>query len=374
MGFYIRKSIKAGPFRFNLSKSGVGLSVGVRGFRLGAGPRGNYVRAGVGGFYYAQTLSASRTKRSDNVYDRSLYQPKPPSAPDLNIIVDGIQMEEIGSTNIESMQDSSAKHILEQIQINHKKVRLSYVISLVFLIAAFGTFRISHTFAYTFFVLSIFGNILGRWIDSYRRTTVIYYDFESRVLEYYEQFVAAFNKISSCKRVWHLTSAGKIYGYAQQKRNAGATMAITRNQFKPTFGLPVVIKSNIVVPMLPLGKKTLYFFPDFLLVVDGKNVGGVNYENLTTQIQATRFIETESVPSDTQVLDKTWKHPNKNGGPDKRFSNNRQYPICAYESILFETTTGVKELIEYSKRGQGQSLHEAIDYLCFANDPASKNA
>lgn len=26
VGFYVRKSIKAGPFRFNLSKSGLGIS------------------------------------------------------------------------------------------------------------------------------------------------------------------------------------------------------------------------------------------------------------------------------------------------------------------------------------------------------------
>jgi hypothetical protein len=31
MGFYVRKSLKAGPFRFNLSKSGVGVSAGVPG-------------------------------------------------------------------------------------------------------------------------------------------------------------------------------------------------------------------------------------------------------------------------------------------------------------------------------------------------------
>ncbi|WP_374727087.1 DUF4236 domain-containing protein [Paraburkholderia caribensis] len=38
-----RKSISAGPFRFNLSDSGIGVSVGVPGFRVGSGPRGNYV-------------------------------------------------------------------------------------------------------------------------------------------------------------------------------------------------------------------------------------------------------------------------------------------------------------------------------------------
>ncbi|MGI3781861.1 MAG: DUF4236 domain-containing protein, partial [Janthinobacterium lividum] len=38
MGFYLRKSLHAGPFRLNLSKSGVGVSAGVPGFRIGTGP------------------------------------------------------------------------------------------------------------------------------------------------------------------------------------------------------------------------------------------------------------------------------------------------------------------------------------------------
>jgi hypothetical protein len=33
MGWYLRKALSAGPFRFNLSRSGLGLSVGVKGAR-----------------------------------------------------------------------------------------------------------------------------------------------------------------------------------------------------------------------------------------------------------------------------------------------------------------------------------------------------
>jgi hypothetical protein len=40
MGFYYRKSVNLGPFRVNLSKSGVGYSVGGRGFRIGTSSRG----------------------------------------------------------------------------------------------------------------------------------------------------------------------------------------------------------------------------------------------------------------------------------------------------------------------------------------------
>jgi hypothetical protein len=40
MGLFYRKSINLGPFRVNLSKSGVGYSVGAKGFRVGSSARG----------------------------------------------------------------------------------------------------------------------------------------------------------------------------------------------------------------------------------------------------------------------------------------------------------------------------------------------
>lgn len=50
MGFYFRKSVRAGPFRINLSRSGIGYSVGGRGFRTGVTPRGRrYTSIGIPG-------------------------------------------------------------------------------------------------------------------------------------------------------------------------------------------------------------------------------------------------------------------------------------------------------------------------------------
>jgi len=40
MGLFYRKSVNIGPFRVNLSKSGVGYSVGGQGFRVGTTARG----------------------------------------------------------------------------------------------------------------------------------------------------------------------------------------------------------------------------------------------------------------------------------------------------------------------------------------------
>jgi len=50
MGFYYRKSIGLGPFRVNLSKTGVGYSVGGPGFRTGVSSSGKkYTTFGVPG-------------------------------------------------------------------------------------------------------------------------------------------------------------------------------------------------------------------------------------------------------------------------------------------------------------------------------------
>src|SRR6266404_9028331 len=61
LGFYIRKGFNLGPLRLNLSRSGLGASFGVKGARIGIGPRGRYIHLGRGGLYYRQSLEPRRS-------------------------------------------------------------------------------------------------------------------------------------------------------------------------------------------------------------------------------------------------------------------------------------------------------------------------
>jgi len=57
MPFFLRKAFKIGPFRINLSKSGIGVSGGVTGARIGIRPDGRtYSHAGRYGLYHRQEL------------------------------------------------------------------------------------------------------------------------------------------------------------------------------------------------------------------------------------------------------------------------------------------------------------------------------
>ncbi len=80
MGFYLRKSFRAGPVRFNLSKSGVGASFGVTGARLGVSSRGRaYVHGGRGGLYYRKSLGGGGAGRAGS--ERADGGPAPAAGP-----------------------------------------------------------------------------------------------------------------------------------------------------------------------------------------------------------------------------------------------------------------------------------------------------
>ena len=56
MDWYLRKSLRLGPLRFNLSRSGIGTSIGIKGLRVGTGPKGSYLHGGRGGLYFREKL------------------------------------------------------------------------------------------------------------------------------------------------------------------------------------------------------------------------------------------------------------------------------------------------------------------------------
>ncbi|GAA0115280.1 DUF4236 domain-containing protein [Clostridium senegalense] len=67
MGLNFRKSIKVGPCRVNLSKSGISASTGVKGARVGVGKRGVSTSVGANGVYYRKTYG-SKKKGSKQEY------------------------------------------------------------------------------------------------------------------------------------------------------------------------------------------------------------------------------------------------------------------------------------------------------------------
>jgi hypothetical protein len=66
VGITFAKSVRFGAVRFNFSGSGIGISAGIPGLRLGTGPRGAHISGGIGGFRYRKSLGIGRPSRAED--------------------------------------------------------------------------------------------------------------------------------------------------------------------------------------------------------------------------------------------------------------------------------------------------------------------
>lgn len=126
---------------------------------------------------------------------------------------------------------------------------------------------------------------------------------------------------------------------------------------------PPFLASNLDPVTIKLTKSTFYLFPDRILIYSGSTVGALAYSDLQSEASITRFIEEEGVAGDAKVVDKTWKYVNKRGGPDKRFKDNRELPICAYGEVKLRSASGVNEILMFSAQGAQQPFVNALHGL-----------
>ena len=346
MGFYIRKSLKAGPFRFNISKSGIGISAGIPGFRVGTGPRGNYVYVGRKGYYYQTTLPST--------------QDIPVSVP-----VHSTQMKEIDSVEVHKLRDTSSNDLIDEINEKNNKITYWPIVLIIFLL----TFFVLIALDFPAWFLLLIALIIGITVfivyqnDQSSKTVVLFYDLDEVAESAYLNFHKSFHELQSCNSVWHISASGNITNLQEWKRQAGASKLVHRNKISLEMKSPPFFSTNILTPSVPVGNQTLYFFPDRVLVFEGKKAGAVSYENLTIEVDQTRFIESEQLPGDAKVVDSTWQYVNKNGGPDRRYRDNRQLPIALYSEIYLRSKTGLNELIQVSKPDIGGNLKTSISKL-----------
>lgn len=364
MPFYIRKSVSAGPFRFNLSKSGIGVSAGIKGLRIGTGPRGHYIHAGRGGLYYRSTIPSGSKKARP--FPSQPQHPSPQTPP--TYAEPNVDMVRVSSADVLQMEDARFADVLADLTSKQNSLSMAKVLGwgggAITLFAMFAAGIDGFIFG---LVATVIGLLVGAWLDSFQRSSVLMYDLEDETRAAYEAVTASFDALLACAGKWHIDAGGSVRDIHTWKRNAGASHMLDKRPTVFDYSLPRVVKSNITPPAIKSGKETLYFLPDFLLVVESDKVGAVAYDSLSIRWEPTNFIEEGTVPGDTEILWHTWKHPNKNGGPDRRFANNYQIPVCRYESIYLTSSNGLNELIQVSRSGVTQPFAQAIARLFQAN-------
>lgn len=315
MGLRLRKSINiGGGFRVNISKSGIGYSWGIPGYRITKTATGRTrTTASIPGtgISYVHERHKKGGEKLTPQYDS-------PSTENVKVLNSG---------DITEYQVAEYHELLDGIKNYNKWNLVSTVLICTIVLAGIP-----------FFILSaIAGVILKIYVKKCLSIPMEYtFDEESRTK--YEQIKDKWKNLNSSKSLWQLTSSAST---KDKKHNAGATNLVSRQKIKIVEGCPKFFKTEMKYIMLQLKNESLILMPDKILIIKGKDSGAIAWDNVSIRASDYRFIEEESVPDDAEIIDHTWAKVNKDGSPDKRFKGNRQLPICRYGLINICSNTGM---------------------------------
>ncbi|GGD45909.1 DUF4236 domain-containing protein [Muriicola marianensis] len=455
MGFYFRKSlgILGNLLKLNFSKSGIGISTGVKGARLVFGPAGTYVHLGRNGFYYRKYLGKGASKRKSQ-NDNKQYQ---------ELGLSDIPVSHI-TQNFDKITDSESQEFITEVQKKANKVDLIHVLGsypllivvplffyfgilffkerekkvsedvyenvttisnsianlrnqpstsnsdvvyqarrgekFLFLDSAEGnwikvlrrpgdTLYVHKNLAGTvkvktgtnqrieknpeadtklYFlagggVLYVFWIFFLGYLDKRRKSVNLIYEKDDLLSEIESQIQSSFDDFMSSQGKWQIITSQKSLDL---KYSSGAGTMVNRKLIKgySSNEMPFkYFKTNVKVPVIKLMTTQLFFFPDILLLKRGNELAGLQYDNIILESGMTRFVESDRLLSDANEIDFTFQYVNKDGGPDRRFSNNRRLPVCLYSQYSIASGNGFNAFIMTSKQGAMDSFFEVLRML-----------
>lgn len=146
----------------------------------------------------------------------------------------------------------------------------------------------------------------------------------------YSHLCEKFEELLSSEKIWIITSSKQS---TELKSSAG--ISITRKEISLDVGIFNYIKSEFDIPILRGNDNAMYYiYPKYIIKAFSSSKFDVfPIENVKIKYHKSRFIENETVPSDSVILEYTYQYVNKNGGPDKRYAYNPQLPVVAYGEI-----------------------------------------
>ncbi|MBS1913155.1 MAG: hypothetical protein JST22_14295 [Bacteroidetes bacterium] len=207
---------------------------------------------------------------------------------------------------------------------------------------------------------------IWRW-DRGRRTVKVEYPDQARPASY-ATLCRHFDEMAGSQRIWRIKSRTAV---TDAKHNAGAAYNVTRSTAAFRKRLPKFIAANIQVPVIAT-TSPLYLFPDCILVEHRGKLRRLEYGAVTVESSTTIFIENGSfIPTDAPVVGKTWKYVNKNGTPDKRMKDNREYPELRYDLLRIRITDLIDDVFHISAPGTAGAFQADFAAMRLHSCPAT---
>lgn len=358
MGWRYRKSINVGlGFRINISKSGIGYSWGVPGYRktweANGGTKTTYSIPGTG-LSYIEESSSQRMQNGK--------LPRANSMERYNL--ENLKTYSVVNGKIDALSTPENKLFIDKIKSIKLKNFFTWLIglSLIFIWSCFHNTIPENIWEPMLLVLACVIVSFVIFINS-RRFLLVEYNIDDDIAPIISKRNHAISFLNNCCKLWNIEQYQQV---AYSRVNAGTRTNVKRERVSVSYSKTpryLRIVNDIKVYQLSIGGTRYIFLPDKILVVGFFQVGALRYHDISVALEYTQFIETEIAPRDATFLYNTWQYVNNNGTPDRRFNNNKQIPVYAYEKIFLRSATGLNLHLMVSSTEKAERFKEEWDKI-----------
>ena len=345
MGLRLRKSVKLpGGFKINLSKSGVGYSWGIPGYRITQTAKGTTRRTySIPGTGLSWVEEDGRNRNRDQTAPRNAPPvPQRPLPQETKRAVEREDLESYKTADISNISTAIEKAL-------HAK-KIATILSVILILCGLLIF-VSPFLA----ILPVLGILLKIF---YKPNAIqLDYALDDEKNDEYNRRIGAWHILTESEKKWQIVHSIQNNN---QKTNAGAGRNIERIIFTIEKNTPWYINTNVDTIQINLHSEVLIFLPDKVFIIKNEQVKFVNYEDVRIRTSQTQFIEHDTVPKDASVVGSTWRYVNSNGTPDRRYSDNMQLPICLYGAVYVSSNSGLNVEMQFSNVIKTQDFDELI--------------
>lgn len=351
MAWNFKRRVKIIPgVHLNFSSRGISTSIGPRGANITIGHSGTYLNTNIPG------LGISNRQRLSGRHPQNTPPPLPLPATSAEQGKGNIYSADIHEITSRGMQGIKEAILLARAQ------RLSLAQDLAKIKSAARITKIKHIMSYLFIYGLVKKDIpqalsadLMAQREAIEQTKAqieaSYVDldvnFAPALKQQYDALLATFAKLGQCHRIWDVTSA-----HYQDRAITRSSASTVVKRSAVGFGIKPIPEFRTNVQALYFQNANgadLYIYPSFIVMYSANSdFAIIGLDELHMQQSYVRFTETQGVPADASVIDRTWAKVNKNGSPDRRFKGNYQIPVVRYGEIVMKTATGLHEEYQFS--------------------------
>ncbi len=336
MGFRYRKSIRlGGGFRVNLSKSGIGYSWGVKGYTITKTADGRT----------RQTVSIPETgisyvdehgKRRTSAGTATQVEPVDPYAGYTDV-------KHVQSADIDKLRSGAYDELFKQVKIANILRIIAVALTLLSSQAGMGFFYVCVAACAALFIFS---------------RNYIEYEFDETEQVKWDKLSGAWRAVASSQSLQEITVNAKA---KNTRTNAGIEHSVVTAKVKAGGKLPWYLRTNIKPVVFTLQNCCFAIMPDRILVFNKGKLGAIDYNEAKIDITAIGFLETGPMPRDSEVVRQVWAYANNDGSPDRRYANNRQYPVMKYGNIRISSPSGLDIQFMCSNERASEALYSTLN-------------